>query len=121
MAGTILVVDDESATRRLVGYTLKSLEIAVLDAGDGKAALHVAMTNPLNLILVDINLPGMDGFKLIERLQEQPETRDIPVVMFTARNHPDDERKARALGVSTFLYKPFSTQELRSTVTTHMR
>ncbi|MBE2270874.1 MAG: response regulator [Anaerolinea sp.] len=116
----MLVVDDESATRRLVAYTLKSLNIEVLGAENGASAMQIAYENPLGLILVDINLPGIDGFTLIEQLRTIPHISDVPVIMFTARNNANDEMRARELGASGFLYKPFTTQELRNLVHTYI-
>lgn len=116
----LLVVDDESITRRLVAYTLKPLGVEVLGAEDGQSALEQARSNPIQMILVDINLPGMDGFTLIQRLRELAHLKEVPLLTFTGRNHPDDERRAKEVGASGFLYKPFSTAELRSLVSEHL-
>lgn len=116
----LLVVDDESITQRLVMYTLKPLGVEVLGAGDGATALELAATQPVGMMLVDINLPEMDGFALIEQLKAMPHLRDVPLVTFTARNHPEDEARAQELGAVGFLYKPFSTQELRNLVSEHL-
>lgn len=118
---TLLVVDDESITRRLVAYTLKILGVEVLGAGTGQEALDVVAEHKIGMVLVDINLPGMDGFMLIRRLRELPSMQGVPLITFTARDHPDDEQRARDLGVSGFLYKPFSTQDLRSLVAHHLQ
>lgn len=112
----LMVIDDESPVRRLVAYTLRSLDVEVLGAENGPEALQLARQYQFDMILVDINLPEMDGFSVIERLRSLPDLADVPVVTVTARSHPDDEAKARSLGASDFLYKPFSTQELRSLV-----
>jgi DNA-binding response OmpR family regulator len=112
----VLVVDDESVTRRIVTHTLKTLEIEVVGAEDGTQALALADEHPLALAIVDINLPDMDGFTVVRRLKEMPQMENVPIVMFTARNHPGDEATALELGATGFLYKPFSTQELRDIV-----
>jgi CheY-like chemotaxis protein len=117
---TVLVVDDESVTRRVVTYTLKPLGIATMDAMNATVALELAQANRFDLMLIDINLPGMDGFTLIEKLKSLPGQQNVPLIMFTARNYPGDEARARALGVREFLYKPFSTQELRMMVKRHL-
>jgi two-component system chemotaxis response regulator CheY len=116
----LLVVDDESITQRLVMYTLKPLGIEVLGAGDGATALELAATQPIGMMLVDINLPEMDGFALIEQLKAMPHLKDVPLVTFTARNHTEDETRAKELGAVGFLYKPFSTQELRNLVSAYL-
>ena len=120
MSHTLLVVDDESTTRRLVMYTLRSLNVDVIGADDGASALEIASQQPIHMLLVDLNLPIMDGFSLIARLKAMPQLRDVPLVAFTARNHPEDEARVRELGAAGFLYKPFSTQDLRALVSRHL-
>ena len=120
MGRTLLVVDDESTTRRLVMFTLRPLNVEVIGAEDGLSALEMARTHPVDMMLVDINLPTMDGFTLIRELKALPQLADVPLITFTARNYPEDEARAQQLGAAGFLYKPFSTQELRSLVTHHL-
>ena len=62
----------------------------------------------------------MDGFTVLQKLKQMPHLQDIPMIIFTARNHAGDEDTARHMGASGFLYKPFSTQELRDLVTLHL-
>ena len=116
----LLVVDDESSTRRLVEYIVKALGIDVVGAATGAEALTIVQQQPVGMVLVDINLPVMDGFTLIRHLREVPSMQDVPIITFTARDHPDDQNQARALGVSGFLYKPFTTGDLRALVSEHM-
>lgn len=117
---SLLVVDDESATRRLVAYTLKSLGIEVIGAESSIDALGYARENTFAMILLDINLPGTDGFTLLTMLRSLPHLSDVPIIMFTARSNPNDELRASELGANGFLYKPFTTQELRSLVTAYL-
>lgn len=116
MQPTLLIVDDEEITRRLVHFTLRPLAIRVIDAPDVQSALSVIRTEAPDMILVDINLPGIDGFMLMDWLREAPESRDIPFAAFTARSNPDDEVRAYELGAVGFLSKPFSTHDLRDLV-----
>jgi CheY-like chemotaxis protein len=116
----VLVVDDESVTRRIVIHALKALNIDVIAAEDGTQALALAQESSIVLAIIDINLPDMDGFAVVKALKAMPHMENVPVVMFTARNHPGDEQSALELGASGFLYKPFSTQELREMVSKHL-
>ncbi len=116
----MLVVDDESATRRLVAYTLKSMNVEVTGVENSTEAMQIARENAFELILLDINLPGMDGFTLLQTLRTLPHLIDVPIIMFTARSNPNDEMRASELGASGFLYKPFTTQELRAMVTAYL-
>lgn len=120
MSIKILVVDDESVTRRVVTYALKSINIEVIDAENGTQALELAQEHELQLAIVDINLPDMDGFTVMQKLKRIPHLQDIPMIIFTARNHAGDEDTALQMGASGFLFKPFSTQELRDLVTHHL-
>lgn len=112
----VLVVDDESVTRRIVTHTLKTLGVDVMGAEDGTQALALAQESQLALAIVDINLPDMDGFAVVRALKAMPHMANVPIMMFTARNHPGDEQTALEIGATGFLYKPFSTQELREMV-----
>lgn len=116
MAGKVLVVDDASATRRVVNYVLRSIDVESVEAINGMEALDLAQTEQFGMVLVDINLPDIDGFEVIRRLNDITTMRDVPKVIFTARNEPQDKRQAIAVGAIDFLYKPFSTQELREMV-----
>ncbi len=120
MNNQVLVVDDESVTRRVVTHALKTVNIEVLDAGSGAEALVIAREHAVALAIVDINLPDMDGFEVIRQLRLLPHLRQIPIIVFTARNHPGDRHTAMEVGASDFLYKPFSTQELRDLMTRHL-
>lgn len=120
MSKQVLVIDDESVTRRVVTFALKAIQIEVIDAEDGTQALELAQANQLDLAIIDINLPDMDGFAVLKQLKQMPHLVDIPMIIFTARNHTGDEDTALEMGASGFLYKPFSTQELRDLVTHHL-
>ncbi len=113
----VLVIDDESITRRVVAHTLKAMDIETLQAESGTEAIEVAREQSFALALVDINLPDMDGFTLVGELKKLPHLEGVPMVLFTARNHPGDEAAAEMVGADGFFYKPFSTQELREMVT----
>ena len=115
----LLVIDDEIATRRLVKFTLKSLQIEVEGAADGTTGLEMVQQTAFDLILVDINLPDIDGFSLVQQLKTLVPA-ETPIIMFTARNNPDDEAYAQELGAANFMYKPFSTQELRTIVSQYL-
>lgn len=120
MNPTVFVIDDELVTRRVVMYTLKGIKIDVVDAINATNAIEIAQNHEFNLMLVDINLPDMNGFTLITRLKEIAHLRETPIIVFTARNNPDDQLLSQKAGAVDFLYKPFSTQELRDCVVRNM-
>jgi CheY-like chemotaxis protein len=116
MKPLILVVDDELIIQRLVTHTLRPLNVELASALDAKSAIEIVRTTRPHLALVDINLPDMDGFTLMESLKAIPNMAGVPMIAFTARNDPEDEARALALGAKGLLYKPFSTGELRELV-----
>ena len=114
MTPTILVVDDESVTRRLISHTLKTLPVQIQSFADGRTALEWSQSNKFDLGLVDINLPDIEGFRLIRELHSLAHLADIPIVIFTARSKSEDAAHAIRAGAVELFYKPFSTQELRT-------
>jgi len=113
MQPVVLVVDDEVITHRLISYTLKPFGIDVIGVDTGEAAFELLRQQSFALVFLDINMPGMDGFTLMSRLRDLPHMTDVPLVIITGRDHPGDETRAQRAGASRFLYKPFSTSELR--------
>jgi signal transduction histidine kinase/CheY-like chemotaxis protein len=115
--GTVLVVDDDPAVRRLVFETLTGEGVDLREAVDGESALaEIALRKPDALVL-DLMMPGLDGFHVLERLQESPETKVIPVVVLTARHLSGSEREQlRKRTVALLEKSAYSPQELRDLV-----
>ncbi len=107
-----LVVEDEEDIRRLLVEQLKDKGCRVRIAGNGAAALRRVRQQKPDIIFVDIMMPVMDGIDLITELQENPETRDVPVVLVTAVSTPDVTLKAIDLGVKYRLTKPWEQSQL---------
>ncbi len=106
MTARILVVDDIPANVRLLEAKLMAEYFEVLTASDGPAALEVANTQAPDLILLDVMMPGMDGFEVAERLKADPKTRHIPIVMVTALTDTADRVRGLEAGADDFLSKP---------------
>ena len=113
---TILVVDDEKHIVRLVQINLERAGYKVLTAYDGKEGLQKAQQEKPDLIVLDVMMPYMDGFEVLKHLKRQPETRDIPVIMLTAKAQDADVFRGWKEGVDTYLTKPFNPMELLSFV-----
>ena len=120
MTKRILVVDDEAVTRRLVTFTLKVFPVEVEAVENGELALEAASKGSFDLAFVDINLPDIEGFDLVQQLHATTNMANTPIFLFTARNNADDHARAIEIGAVGFLYKPFSTQELRGLVTKYL-
>jgi signal transduction histidine kinase len=113
---TILLADDEANLRTLVRTTLEDPGFRILEASNGRAALEFARQHRPDLILLDWMMPEMSGPEVVEALLRDDATRDIPVIMLTARGRQKDRLKMEALGVAAFLVKPFSPLQLLETV-----
>jgi len=108
----IMAVDDERHIVRLIQVNLERAGYQVVTAFDGPEALKKVETDRPDLIVLDIMMPKMDGFEVLKRLQANPETREIPVIMLTAKAQDADVFRGWASGVSAYLTKPFNPLEL---------
>jgi two-component system, OmpR family, alkaline phosphatase synthesis response regulator PhoP len=108
----ILVVDDERHIVRLIQVNLERAGYQVVTAFDGKEALKKVDAEKPDLVVMDVMMPYMDGFEALKNLQANPATRDIPVVMLTAKAQDADIFRGWSSGVSAYLTKPFNPLEL---------
>ncbi|MEO8159847.1 MAG: hybrid sensor histidine kinase/response regulator [Arenimonas sp.] len=116
----VLVVDDQQANVRMVGALLTRSGYQVLPAAGGVEGLEQARLYKPDVVLLDMKMPGMDGFEVMERLRDNPETRDLPVIFLTADNDRDNLVRAFAAGADDYVTKPFVTEELLARVRTHV-
>jgi two-component system, OmpR family, alkaline phosphatase synthesis response regulator PhoP len=112
----ILVADDEVFMLRLLDMTLKKGGYAVISCRDGKEALAAAAAQLPQLIVLDVMMPGLDGLGALRQLKENPATKEIPVVVLSAKGHALTKVEAEASGAVLFLAKPFSPNELLGAV-----
>jgi len=109
----ILVVDDEPQVRRALRTILVSQGCSVVEARDGHEALEEIKADPPDLVLLDINMPGIDGFETCRMIRDASE---VPIIMVTVRNSENDKVQALDAGADDYLVKPFGTQELLARV-----
>ena len=112
LSGRILVVDDELPNRLYLRKLLETRGCEVFDAVDGTDALLIACTQVPDLILVDVMMPGMDGFELCGQLRDEPRTANIPIIMVTAKSQIDDIETGFEQGAMDYIRKPFNPREL---------
>ena len=112
----VLVVEDNSTNMTLATFLLESAGHAVLSARDAEAGLTLARTEQPDLILMDIQLPGMDGLEAIGLLKGNPLTREIPAIALTALAMKGDEERILAAGYNGYIAKPMRYQEFLSTI-----
>jgi PAS domain S-box-containing protein len=115
-AATILVVEDNPITRKMMRFALESEGIRVLEAGDGKAALDLARAQPPDLVLQDYVLPDMDGLQLVESLRRIPATANTPIIVITGMVSHLDELRRHGLPNTTFLPKPMEPSRMLEVV-----
>jgi CheY-like chemotaxis protein len=119
---TVLVVEDSQPAREVVMRILKREGYDVLGAANGIEALVSIERESPDLVLLDVMMPEMDGMTMLEELRENPETRELPVILLTALSDEPRLRKARELGVREYLVKTrFSYEELLEHVNKHVR
>ena len=119
MALNILIVDDSTAIRKILIRVLRQTRLAigqVLEARDGLDALEVVRTNPLDLILCDINMPNMDGLSFLAELKSSDRWRDLPVVMFTTEGGEQKVAQAIQLGSAAYIRKPFTAEQIQEKI-----
>jgi len=112
MTARVLVVDDVPANRKLLEVRLTAEYFDVVTASNGVEALEMAERGPCDIVLLDVMMPGMDGFEVCRRLKANPATHHIPVVMVTALDQPEDRVRGLEAGADDFLTKPVSDTAL---------
>jgi DNA-binding response OmpR family regulator len=109
---TVLIIEDEKDVRRILEYALKLDGFNVYSADNGQAGLKIAMEKKPDVILLDWVMPEMNGLKVLSKLRHDERTKDIIVVMLTAKNMMDDVETALANGADDYIPKPFEGAEL---------
>ena len=117
MAIRALVVDDSLAMRRSVMYALQRLgNVVCIEASDGAEAIKKLASGPFDLVLTDINMPVLDGLKLIGMIRADPATVTLPVIVITTEAGAEDRQRALSLGANAYLVKPVQAQEVLDAV-----
>jgi two-component system, OmpR family, phosphate regulon response regulator PhoB len=115
-APLVLLVDDERSIRTICRVNLEGDGLAVTEAADGAEALEVVRRVRPSVVLLDVMMPGVDGWEVAEQLAADDETRKIPVVFLSARAAPEDRLRAQELGAVGYVVKPFDPLELAGIV-----
>jgi DNA-binding response OmpR family regulator len=113
----VLVIDDEAPIRLLCRVNLEAEGVEVVEAGDGPAGIEAAERERPDVVLLDVMMPGLNGWSVAERLLENEKTRDIPIVFLTARADLRDRARGMDVGGLDYITKPFNPVELASLVT----
>ncbi|HEY6006943.1 MAG TPA: response regulator, partial [Geobacteraceae bacterium] len=120
---SVLVIDDSSTVRSEIVRTLRDFGLftSISEAGDGLQGFKALLANPVDLIICDLEMPTMDGFKFLALVQTREELRDIPVIMLTGRGDRELKIKGLEQGASDYVTKPFDTGELVARVKVQLK
>jgi DNA-binding response OmpR family regulator len=118
---SILIIEDDPDIVELLQYNLEREGYAVLTSRNGEFGLGDAIASPPGLILLDLMLPGMNGLEVCRKLKEREETRDVPIIMLTAKSEEADVVAGLELGADDYVTKPFSPRELLARIHAVMR
>jgi DNA-binding response OmpR family regulator len=114
--GKILLADDHPHIVRLLQMSLQADGHTILSTTNGLDALEVARAEHPDLVILDVNMPGLDGFRVLSRIKSDPELRDIVVVMLTIQDHAEEVTLGLEIGADYYLGKPFRPDEIRQLV-----
>lgn len=119
--GTLLIIDDDPINRQVLRYLFEQEKYRVIEADDGQQGLSRALADRPDLVLLDIMMPGLDGFAVCEALRENEITASIPVILVTALNNSHDETRGLAAGAVDFITKPINPSVIKARVKAHMQ
>jgi len=113
---TVLIIEDEADIRNFISRVLELEGYQVLKASDGNAGMEIIRENPVSLVLLDLRLPGPDGWSILREIKRNPESSETPVVVLTAIAESTQRRKTLRMGASSYLIKPLSAHHLSQTI-----
>jgi len=116
MAKTILSVDDSASVRQMVKLTLTGAGYNVVQAGDGVEGLAKAKDSAVDLVVTDLNMPGMNGLGLIRELRKLPAYKGVPIIFLTTESDAAMKQEAKAAGATGWITKPFQQEQLVAVV-----
>ena len=121
MADVVLIVDDDADIRRFLGLTLRHEGFDVHEAVNAEDALEQARAVDPDIVLLDVMMPGVDGYEVCRRLRADPRTTETPVILLTAKGRPEDKVRGLGFGADDYLVKPFDPEELLARVSSVLR
>lgn len=112
----VLVADDDENIINIIRYSLDSDQFEVLEAANGKEALGMVFTRSPDILILDIMMPEMDGYVVCEELRKHDSTKNLPIIILSAKASVDDKVKAMGLGIDDYMVKPFDPRELEARI-----
>ena len=112
----VLIIDDDVSIRAMLKMILREEGVSISMARNGEDGLRMANEEHPNLIILDVNMPGISGFQVCERIKNRPETRNIPVIFHSVNSRITEKKMGISLGAEEYLFKPVEPTELLKTV-----
>ena len=112
MSQVIMTADDSVSVRQLVTMSLKQAGYEVLEAMDGQDALDQLQKNNIDLLITDLNMPGLNGFELIKRVRAMPRFQYIPIIVLSTESAADKKKEGKIAGATGWIVKPFRPRQL---------
>jgi two-component system chemotaxis response regulator CheY len=112
MSKRIMTVDDSASVRQMVTFTLKGAGYEVVEATDGKDALSKLQTNPVHMVITDLNMPNLDGIGLIKGVRANAAYKFIPIIMLTTESQDTKKQEGKSAGATGWIVKPFKPEQL---------
>jgi PleD family two-component response regulator len=112
----VLVADDDKNVINIIRYSINGEKFEVLEAANGKEALGMIFSRSPDILILDIMMPEMDGYMVCEELKKHDSTKDLPVIILSAKTSVDDKLKAMGLGIDDYMTKPFDPRELEARI-----
>ena len=111
-----MTVDDSASIRMMVSFTLGELGVEIIEAVNGNDALAKLEKTPVDMLITDVNMPGLDGISLVRKVRENPSYRFIPIIILTTEYQAERKLQGKAAGATGWIVKPFRPEDLISVV-----
>jgi len=112
----VLVADDDKNIINIIRYSMDSDQFEILEAANGKEALGMVFATSPDILILDIMMPEMDGYRVCEELRKHESTKNLPIIILSAKTSVDDKVKAMGLGIDDYMVKPFDPKELEARI-----
>jgi len=120
MSKTILVAEDSSSIRKFIVLALKLKGFTVIDSSDGMEALEKLPKQKIDLLITDLNMPNIDGFKLIKTIREEPQYEKLPIIILSSLSREEDIKQGIDAGADSYLIKPFNKKRVQYEVAKYL-
>jgi len=116
MAKTIMIIDDSTSLRQVVNITLKGAGYDVIEASDGNDAIGKLDGKKINLIISDVNMPGLNGIDMVKKIKQMAQYKFTPIIMLTTESHDNMKQAGKEAGVKAWMVKPFNPNQMLDAV-----